>query len=141
MPRSVWAVPLVLLASTGGAQQPSPGVPDITAMQTLWARIRTQLVGPNGEKWFKENMQDAELPYLHGIVVAGTPKDQPRVLVLAMSDKSTPEVILAITSAQLPEGAREGTGVSFLGIASAFSKQPFRLAIRTEQPVRVDDSR
>jgi hypothetical protein len=89
MPRFVWAVLLMLLASIGGAQQLKPGVPDIPAMQALWANLKAQLAGPNGEKYFQESLRNTELPYLYGMVLSSTPNDQTRVLVVAMSESCT----------------------------------------------------
>ena len=141
MPRFVWAVLLMLLASIAGAQQGKPGVPGIPAMQALWANLKAQLAGPNGEKYFQENLRNTELPYFYGMVLSSIPKDQTRVLVLAMSDKSTPEVALSVEPGHLTEGVRDGAEVIFQGVATAFSKQPFRLTISTSETVRVHDSR
>lgn len=96
MPRFVWALLFMLLASIAGAQQRKPGVPDIPAMQALWANLKVQLAGPNGEKYFLENLRNTEPSYLYGMVLSSTPNNQTRVLVLAMSDKSTPEVALLV---------------------------------------------
>ena len=141
MARSVWAVLFMLLATLAGAQQRKPGVPDIPAMQALWANLKAQLAGSNGEKYFQENLRNTELPYLYGMVLSSTPNDQTRVLVLAMSDKSTPEVALSVEPGHLTEGVRDGAEVIFQGVATAFSKQPFRLTISTSEAVRVHDSR
>ena len=141
MPRLVWAVVVMFIASTSGAQQRKPGVPDIPAMQTLWANLKAQLTGPNGQQYFEENLRDTALPYLYGIVLSSTPNDQPRVLAVAMSDKSTPEVNLAVEPGHLTEKVRDGAEVIFQGVATAFSKQPFRLTITTSGAVRVHDSR
>ena len=131
----------MLLASIAGAQQRKPGVPDIPAMQALWANLKAQLAGPNGEKYFRENLRNTELPYLYGMVLSSIPKDQTRVLELAMSDKATPEVALSVEPGHLTEGVRDGAEVIFQGVATAFSKQPFRLTISTSETVRVHDSR
>ena len=141
MLRFVWAVLLMFLASIAGAQQRKPGVPDIPAMQALWANLKAQLAGPNGEKYFQENLSNTELPYLYGMVLSSTPKDQTRVFVLAMSDKSTPELALSVEPGHLTEGVRDGAEVIFQGVATTFSKQPFRLTIITSEAVRVQDSR
>ena len=141
MPRFVWAAFLMFVASIAGAQQRKPGVPDIPAMQALWANLKAQLAGPNGEKYFQENLRNTELPYFYGMVLSSIPKDQTRVLVLAMSDKSTPEVALSVEPGHLTEGVRDGAEVIFQGVATAFSKQPFRLTISTSETVRVHDSR
>lgn len=141
MPRFVWALLFMLLASIAGAQQRKPGVPDIPAMQALWANLKVQLAGPNGEKYFLENLRNTEPSYLYGMVLSSTPNNQTRVLVLAMSDKSTPEVTLLVEPGHLTEGVRDGAEVIFQGVATAFSKQPFRLTISTSETVRVHDSR
>jgi len=140
VPRFVCALAIVLLAPHIGAQQREPGVPDIPAMQALWANVKSALSGPNGQKYFEENLKDFELPYLYGVVISSTPKDQPHVLVLAMSDKSTPEVSLTVEGGgHLTQGVRDGAEVIFEGVPTAFSKQPFRLTITTRQKVRVHD--
>ena len=139
MQRFSWGVTFLLLTVSGETQQREPGVPDIPAMHALWAELKTQLSGPHGEKWFEENLRDSQLPYLHGILLSGTPKDQPHVLVLAMSDNSTPEVNLTVEDGHLTEKVREGSEVLFQGVAIAFSAKPFRLMITTDQPVKVHD--
>jgi hypothetical protein len=51
-----------------------------------------------------------------------TPKDQPHVLVLAMSDKSTPEVSFRVEAGHLTDSVRYGAEVIFEGVPTAFSK-------------------
>jgi len=97
------------------------------------------LTGPNGQKYWEEQLKGADLPYLYGIVLSSDPKDQPRILVLAMSDKSTPEVTLAVKASHLTEKVRDGAEVIFKGVPTAFSTQPFRVTIETSQAVRVHE--
>jgi hypothetical protein len=108
-------------------------------MQALWANVKAALTGPNGRKYWEENLKDAQLPYLYGIVLSSTPRDQPRVLVLAMCDKSTPEVTLRVEPGPMKETVRDGTEIMFEGVPRAFSQQPFRLTIETNEAVRVHE--
>jgi hypothetical protein len=139
VPRFVWVVLAGLLASTGPAQQRKPGVPDIPAMQALWAAVKAKLTGPNAQDYFEHGMQGAQLPYLYGVVLSSTPENQPRVLVIAMSDKSTPEVTLTLEPGHLKEKVRDRTEIMFKGVPTAFSKEPFRLTIETSETVRVHE--
>jgi hypothetical protein len=140
MSRSVWALALMFLASGAGAPQGKPGVPDIPAMQTLWASLKVALTGPNGQEYFERNLKESDIPYLYGIVLSSTPKDQPRVLVLAMSDRSTPEVTLKVTdNGHMKEPVPDGTEVIFKGVPTEFSRQPFRLTFETLEAVRVHE--
>ena len=141
MPRFVCALAIVLLAPHIRAQQREPGVPDIPAMQALWASVKSALTGPNGQKYFEENLKDFELPYLYGIVLSSTPKNEPSVLVIAMSDKSTPEVTLKVESGHLVEAIHDGAEIMFKGVPKAFSKQPFRLTIEARDTVRIHESK
>jgi hypothetical protein len=137
--RLLRAVALLALLGNAGAQQRKPGVPDIPAMQSLWSAVKAQLTGPNGQKYWEEQLKGADLPYLYGIVLSSDPKDQPRILVLAMSDKSTPEVTLAVKASHLTEKVRDGAEIIFKGVPTAFSTQPFRVTIETSQAVRVHE--
>jgi hypothetical protein len=138
MSRFIGAVILALMAQNAVAQERKPGVPDIPAMQFLWTRIKAALTGPNGEKYWESGMKGAEVPYLYGIVLSSTPKDQPNHLVLAMSDKSTPEVTLEIES-HLKESVSDGAEIMFQGVATDFTKQPFNLTIRTDEAIRIHE--
>ena len=139
MQRLLWAVAFLALLGTAGAQQREPGVPDIPAMQALWSAVKAQLTGPNGQKYWEEQMKGADLPYLYGTVLSSDPKDQPRILVLPMTDKSTPEVTLAVKPSHLTEKVPDGAEIIFKGVPGAFSKQPFRVMIETSQAVRVHE--
>ena len=110
-------------------------------MQALWVRLKAALTAPNGENYWERGVKDAELPYLYGTVLSSDPKDQPRVLVLAMSDRSTAEVTLRVEPGHLEETVQDGAEIIFKGVAREFSKQPFRLTIETDGAVRVHEPR
>jgi len=72
----------------------------VTAQQ-LWSSIKTELTGPNAQEYFDGNFKAALVPggaggvsRLTGTLLSVEPKEQPRVLVLAMSDRTRPEVTL-----------------------------------------------
>ncbi len=139
MRRLIWGVAIMLLVGPVRAQLPKPGVPDIPAMQALWANIKRQLSAPDGEKYFEENLRDSALPYLYGVVLSATPRDRPSSLVLAMSDKSTPEVSLELEG-RATETIRDGAEIIFDGVAKSFTQRPFRLTIALLGTIRVHDS-
>jgi hypothetical protein len=126
-----------LFAMVGGADGPNPGVPNIPAMQALWAKIKAQLAGPDGPEFFDKYLRDTELPYLCGVVLSSDPKNQPLLLVLAMSDKFRAEIDLRVEPGHWTEKIRGGAEIIFRGVARSFSQQPFRLTIETKEVVHV----
>ena len=99
MRRSViTAIALVSLflfsAEVGMSQAPNSRQVNINAVHALWLSIKKQLTGPNGEEYFTNALENADLPLLIGTLISATPEGQPTTLVLAMSDGTTPEVTL-----------------------------------------------
>jgi hypothetical protein len=137
--RLIWGIGMVLLIGSLQAQR-QPGVPDVAAMQALWAGVKSRLSAPDGEKYFEDTLKDTQFPHLCGLVLSATPKDNPDLLVLAMSDKSMPEVSLKLDR-RATESIREGDEIIFEGAARSFTRQPFRLTIITSDLIRIHDPR
>ncbi len=107
-------------------------------MLALWMSIRKELAGPEGEKYFADHLKDAELPAgvpevtkFKGKLISHRPAANPKELVIAMSDATTPEITLKLDT-PLKGKAEPGTEIAFAGIATAFSKDPFNLVFETE---------
>src|SRR5204862_8100715 len=73
--------------------------PDPVTPQQLWSSIKGELTGPDAQEYFDSGFKGARVPggaggfwYLAGTWLSAEPKDQPQVLVLAISDRHTPEV-------------------------------------------------
>jgi len=92
-----------------------------------WNRIRKQLEGADGEKYFNEILKTAPLPRLKGTVIRCTPANKPTEAVLGMTNAAAEEVVLKF-SAAMPK-AEPGFEVEFEGTADAYSLSPFSLTI------------
>ena len=105
----VAAVALLSCAVFTAAQErkPDPARRDLA----LWSGIKRSLSAPDGERFFQENLKDFALPPIAGTLISATPADHPSVLVLGISDRSTPEVTLLLKddsgkAAPLPDPPR-----------------------------------
>jgi hypothetical protein len=134
MRRSViTAIALVSLflfsAEVGMSQAPNSGQVNVNAVHALWLTIKKQLTGPNGEEYFTNALENADLPLLIGTLISATPEGQPTTLVLAMSDGTTPEVTLRFEDdkgkeSQINGPLMRGSQIQFEGIPVAFAKRP-----------------
>jgi hypothetical protein len=105
----------------------------------LWLNIKRELTGPGGDAYWG-NMKGALIPgdavpgvtKLKGKLVSQKPPKNPKELVLAMSDGITPEVTLVLDE-PLRGAAEAGTEISFEGIATNFTKDPFMLTFEVEK--------
>lgn len=84
-----------------------------------WKNIKAGLLG---DAAYFDQMKGAALPKLRGKVVSAEPKK----IVLALSDATTPEVTLEF---ETPVKADEGATLQFVGVAKSFSKEPFMLTL------------
>lgn len=96
-------------------------------MIALWKRIKDELAGPNGQQYFDSSMKDAQIPQLRGWVVEQKPKE----LLVAISDKTTPELTLQVDST-LPK-VDPGTEITWEGIGKSFTKEPFMVVMDVER--------
>src|SRR5215831_10362439 len=69
----------------------------------LWSVIKASLIAPGGDDYFKENLKGTMLPggaggvtLFTGTLLSAEPAAQPSVLVVAISDNSTPEATLQL---------------------------------------------
>jgi hypothetical protein len=95
----------------------------------LWRRIREALEGPDGQQYFESSVKEAEIPELRGWLVEQRPKE----LLIAVSDKTTPEITLVLDSS-MPGKAEPGTELTFdKAIGKAFTKEPFMVTMEAER--------
>jgi hypothetical protein len=97
-------------------------------MLGLWKRIKDELVGPNGQQYFDSSMKEAAIPRLRGWVVEQRPKE----LLVAISDKTTPEVTLEFDT-PVTAKVEPGTELQFEGIGKSFTKEPFMVVMEVER--------
>lgn len=91
----------------------------------FWVRLKEALSTEGGPAYFEGGMKDALVPQqdqlpLKGTVLEGTRKN----LKLALSDSTTPEVILVFDEA-LKADVTPGTVVEFWGVAQKLTRDPF----------------
>ena len=84
-----------LAGDMGAAQAPRPSGASLEKMRAFWARIRQRLDDPDGEEFWK-SMKGCALPPIAGTLISASPPDRPSVLIVAMSDATTPEVTLLL---------------------------------------------
>lgn len=95
----------------------------------LWITVKKELVGPNGDTYFNDNVKGTGLPKLKGKVVSQTPALRPTKVVIALENDTTPEMTLTFTPA-LPGKADPGTELEFEeGVPKTFTRDPFMLTV------------
>jgi hypothetical protein len=124
---------LFLVPAEVGIAQPSTSRRvDVKAIHALWISIKNQLTGPNAEEYFTQSLKNADVPLLIGTLVSATPKEQPSILVLSLTDGITPEVTLHLTDnngreSHLNGPLIRGSQIQFEGIPVSFTQNPFML--------------
>lgn len=122
-----------------------PQAKNTDPQRTLWSNIKQQLMSKNGDKYFKESILDVRLPILRGTILSADSLENPEVIMLAMTKKTTPEVKLQVVEQEVdirelrPASLRRrvavGDEIEFMGLGAAFAKKPFLLTFN----VVVDD--
>lgn len=130
------AVGFVLMHSAALAQSAKP---EPLSPQQLWSTIKRDLTGPDGQEYFDHNLNGALVPggaggvqYFTGTLLSAEPAEQPRVLVLALSDRSTPEVTLRFKNSKwndthITGPLIRGSIIQFEGVPISFTNEPFML--------------
>ena len=114
------------------AQAPKYSRVDTNAIHALWISIKRQLTAPNGQEYFTNALENADLPLLIGTLISAAPSDQPSTLVLSMSDGITPEVTLRMKDnngkdSHVNGPLMRGSQIQFEGVPVAFTQNPFML--------------
>lgn len=103
----------------------------------FWIKLRDALRDQGGEQYFEAGMKDALVPPegerpLRGRLVRHSPVKNPKELVLALSDESTPEVTVRLEE-PLVGVAEPGTVLQFRGVPKQFMREPFMLIFEVEK--------
>lgn len=106
----------------------------------LWLQIKKFLTASDGTEYFRLQLLHSDIPggvrglrWLKGTVVSSEAVGTTRNIVLAMSDRDTPEVTLKVD--RLPPAnvhIRKGAVVEFDGAGAAFTPSPFMLTFEVE---------
>src|SRR6266851_1392340 len=109
MPKSVVGGMLVglafVLVSAGAATRRTKA--EVMTPRELWSVIKGSLMAPDGEEYFENSFKNAMVPggadgvtMFIGTLLSAEPTAQPSVLVIAISDSTTPEVTLQMKDAE-----------------------------------------
>jgi hypothetical protein len=97
-----------------------------------WIKIKRELDGEKGQRYFEGILQTEPLPKLRGTVIKCTPETRPTEVVVGLTNGVTEEATLKVSPA-LKNGAEIGTVIEFdAGSAVAFQKDPFNLTVQLD---------
>ena len=110
-------VGIVLVATIGFAQQAPHAV-------ELWRNIRNILTGADGDRYFKQQVEGAELPRFDGKVVSQPSAHELIVNVDDPAGDARLQFLLALKGTIAP-----GTSLHFRGVAGSYTKNPYQLTL------------
>ena len=98
----------------------------------LWIQVKKELVGANGDAYFKESVLGTGLPKLKGKIISHTPALRPTKVIVGLENDKAGEMTLVFAPG-LPGKADPGTEIEFEGgVPKAFTKDPFNLTVAVE---------
>lgn len=98
----------------------------------LWIQVKKELVGANGDAYFKESVLGTGLPKLKGKIISHTPALRPTKVVVGLENDKDGEMTLTFAPG-LPGKADPGTEIEFEGgVPKAFTKDPFNLTVAVD---------
>ena len=104
--------------------------PDIA----LWMKLKATLTSDQGQQYFDSSMKDAQLPELKGTVLESKCRVKELQVAIPLPDATGPLVAEITLKLDAPlTGKAESGVVSFAGVASAFSHDPFMLTMTIDK--------
>ena len=107
----------------------------------LWMKIKNALSASDGERYFESDLKGSEVPKLQGILVDASPKCRPtelRVAIRLPKDAQNPRAEISLKLEKPLKGTPLlGSELHWTAVATAFSKDPFRLTMETD-PSKVE---
>jgi tetratricopeptide (TPR) repeat protein len=104
--------------------------PDIA----LWLKLKATLTSDQGQQYFESSMKDAQVPELKGTVLESKCRAKELQVAIPLPDATgapVPEITLKL---ETPLTGKAETGViTFAGVASAFTREPFMLTMTIEK--------
>ncbi|MGC2660593.1 MAG: hypothetical protein WA324_21770 [Bryobacteraceae bacterium] len=105
----------------------------------LWETIKTNLAAPDGQTFFNNTVQGAEIPgtavpgvtSFKGTVISVDPPDKPTTITLGVEDPKTPDATLQFSEAINPvDPIKPGDQLTFSGVAESFTPSPYMLTFK-----------
>jgi hypothetical protein len=102
----------------------------------MWMKIKGALADTAGEQYFESQLKNSAVPLLRGTLVAGKPACRPKELLVAVPLPDAQQPLKAEVTLKLDKpltGKPEpNTEFQWEGVPTAFTKEPFDLAMETE---------
>ena len=108
------------------ADYPRPPTDMFGGMQLMMMEIRNSQQPMNAAQYFEDVLAGNSLPVMRGKLIAQSPPDQPRELLLSVGMPGEADVRIVLNK-PLSKAAPLGTSVDFEGIVKSWDKQPFAL--------------
>jgi hypothetical protein len=104
--------------------------PDIA----LWMKLKATLASDQGQQYFDSSMKDAQVPELRGTVVESKCRAKELLVAVPLPDATgplVPEITLKLTTPLT--GKVESGMVTFTGVATTFTHEPFMLTMTIDK--------
>jgi hypothetical protein len=99
----------------------------------MWVQMKAELTGAGGAA-YSEQLKGAALPKFKGKVVSMDPPNNPKKIVVGISDASAPEITIEIDEKGfLPGKVEPGTELEFEAVGKEFTADPFNLTVVAEK--------
>jgi hypothetical protein len=104
--------------------------PDIA----LWLKLKATLTSDQGQQYFDSSMKDAQVPELRGTIIESKCRAKELQVAVPLPDATgplVPEITLKLATPLT--GKAESGMVTFAGVASAFTRDPFMLTMTIDK--------
>lgn len=118
-------------ASIKAEEEAAKSNPDLAKFKT----IKAALTAADGANYFSTGVKDSELPTLRGKVVKLTPETNPKTILISI-ENAEGDVTLTMETAA-PGKVDVGTQLSFEGVATAYTAEPFMLNLKLESVAKL----
>ena len=104
--------------------------PDIA----LWLKLKTTLTSDQGPEYFESSMKDAQVPELKGTVLESKCRVKELQVAIPLPDATGPPAAEITLKLDAPLSGKAESGViTFAGVASVFSRDPFMLTMTIDK--------
>jgi tetratricopeptide (TPR) repeat protein len=126
-----------ILSAAEVTQQRLEQLKETNPAMALWVIVKQELTGSGGDSYFNDRMKGALVPpegqpAFKAKIVSQEPARAPKVLVVSIEDGKTPDATLRLDTPML-RPAEPGTEISFRGVATSFTAQPFMVTFEVDR--------
>ncbi len=102
----------------------------------LWLNIKSQLAGSGGQAYFDDQLKNAQVPKLKGMLVEGKPACRSTQLLVSVPEpdqQGTAQTVITLKLDEALTGKPDAGEIQWEGVPSAFTPDPFMLTMDTEK--------